>query len=71
VTRVRTLRISTSTVGGMTAFEARIGGVFVDGEELEAVAVADGFMDGREMIVWLGRAGKMPGGVFDGVIIEW
>ena len=71
VVEVRDLWIVARDNGGCLGVVARSRGEALDAKAVDAIAVADGFSGGQEMIRWMIDNDQFLHGVFDGQVIRW
>lgn len=71
VQRVRPIAIGISEAGGRLKGWADLAGRGISAVAFDALAIADGFADGAELVRWLDARGKFFAGLYDGQMIEW
>lgn len=71
VTRVRPITIGVGERKGRMTCWADLDGSKLTKEQLDELAVADGFGCARELVDWLEARGKFFAGLYDGQLIEW
>lgn len=71
VKSVRPITIGISERDGRLMGWAELGGKPISAVEFDALAIADGFCCGAELVRYLDALGKFFAGLYDGQLIEW